>query len=141
MQNVHPLPPDPSGLQTSQACAISSARQRRRKLKQEGLVPKSSGAALETSCATLLEINLKAQAEDPDKVDGSAAHQNHASDEVEEFFSLLNSTLHLPDVEAEIGVSASSANGGKEVSLASGRLAERIKALRLYISLYTYIIT
>lgn len=49
------------------------------------------------------------------------------SDEVDAFFSLLSSTLHLPAAEPPpVEVKG-------DAKLASGRLAERIRALRLYV--------
>ena len=64
-------------------------------------------------------------------------------DEVEDFFSLLNSTLHQPEVDTSIACVCSETSppelpeGGKEdILLPSGRLAERIRSLKLYVSTY-----
>lgn len=70
-------------------------------------------------------------------------------DEVEDFFSLLNSTLCLPESEAPVPPMSqevvpphqASLGTGVDVPLPSGRLAERIRALRLYVcSLFVSIV-
>ena len=51
-----------------------------------------------------------------------------ADHEVDDFFSLLDSTLHLPDPAPHSAVTEEH----EVLPLASGRLAERIRVLRLY---------
>lgn len=60
-------------------------------------------------------------------------------DEVEDFFSLLDSTLHLPEVDACVCSETLPPVGSKEdILLPSGRLAERIRSLKLYVSTYIF---
>lgn len=118
---------------------VSVARQRRRKNKQQqdmqGRKPRSSSdTSLETSSVKGLGDGQQANGGSLDEVDGHGAEP----DEVNDFYSLLNCTLHLPEAEIPlshpISPTPAALEGSKgEVSLPSGRLAERIRALRLYI--------
>ncbi len=123
---------------------VSSARQRRRKLKQEGY----GKPALKSSDERSSDVADGQQ--DGSKSDLSkeqVAGDSHfpavdpdPASEVDDFFSLLNSTLHLSAAVAETPVFSAPAHdvvavGGTRpdhATLPSGRLAERIRALRLY---------
>ena len=117
------MPPDPS-LSVKKELSelaenVSSARQRRRKSKQyQDAKTKSSKTNDEFIDGGSCDSDLQ-QLRVADDCPGN-------SDEVDVFFSLLNSTLHLPAVEPPpVEVRG-------DAKLPSGRLAERIHALRLY---------
>lgn len=154
------MPPNPSGIDKDGI--ISSARQRRRKIKQhqEGhskphcsaddpgvLHEESIAKHHQQSAQHVGDTNQqqKQQQQQPDM--GQPQHQRSdqhvgdmdsdqtdapstrldPSDEVDEFYILLNSTLHLPDTEPE---NYPADAGGGEPQLLSGRLEERAKVLR-----------
>ena len=119
------MPPDPD----SQAQDLSLARQRRRKLKQE-VSNKQARKFLSKDVASGNDVATTTEQHLMDEVDSPQVDQNPGSDEVEDFFSLLNSTLFMPDEEAVSSVSLSSL---QETPLPSGRLAERIRTLRVYV--------
>lgn len=120
---------------------MSSARQRRRKSKQKQDL---HGRKSRSSSDAFLET-VKVE------TDGSqhADQMDHSPqvdcppilDEVEDFFSLLNSTLCLPEAEAPVPPTSQAVAHpppppvlAEGCVLPSGRLAERIRALRLYVS-------
>lgn len=63
---------------------------------------------------------------DADAID-SPLEVEPPSDEVKEFYTLLNSTLHLPDTEPSNDTPQPSS---EKDALPSGRLADRIRAIR-----------
>lgn len=164
------MPPNPSGVDKDGI--ISSARQRRRKIKQhqEGhskvvlkphcsaddpgvLHEESTAKHHQQSAQHVGDTNQQQKQQQPSGqlniIDdmGQPQHQRSdqhvgdmdsdetdapstrldPSDEVDEFYILLNSTLHLPDTEPEDYPADA---GGGEPQLLSGRLEERAKVLR-----------
>lgn len=118
---------------------VSSARQRRRKIKQkQDLLGRKSRSSSDTS---LESRRIKAEDHTRDshqeKGDSDTEEVDYPGfglDEMDDFVSLLHCTLHLS--EAETQTMCSVAHPSTAPALPSGRLAERIRALRLYVCMY-----
>lgn len=116
------------------ADSVSSARQRRRKIKQKQ--DRKSRSSSDTSLETPSHVGGSHGDSDTDEVD----HPDPGLDEMDDFVSLLHCTLHLSEAESLADCSVAPPYTGPqmagEVPLPSGRLAERIRALRLYVRVY-----
>lgn len=131
---------------------MSSARQRRRKSKQlesqEKGVLRAHSSSNEKRDKGLLNsqpYNLKdSSVKQSDSIDApvecdssslqcdlSAVECDPSSDEVDQFYTLLDSTLHLPESDPTSAAVLDTDIKEKKPLLPSGRLADRIKALRL----------
>lgn len=125
---------------------VSSARQRRRKTKQkQDLLGRKSRSSSETQKKETHSNNWHEKvASDTDDVDRSEIDPDVGPDEMDDFVSLLHCTLHFSEAEAQTTCSPAHPPPGpplvtgEGLALPSGRLAERIRALRLYACMYLF---